>query len=276
MSVSPRGPGSTRSSEGPRSRTGGSSLKKRQNRFNAAEADVTEPPESIAYLFGKQRSANRRAKCQKQFEELAQLIGVMSAGVPPENTADAGGADVVSLPPASNLPTEKLFPTLEVGYLARVLGLNVSKEQVASIVELVEDDIPSAGFVNRQKLGLVLVDAMMTGTLGGPTLLPFSTESRASTAPISDDDPVFLSAERLKSFAPSVCVREEKATLLRAFEAIDTEKKGYLEEVQLRSAMKDGEEGLSPEEVDDMWLAMCDPETNRAYYRDFVEILASE
>ncbi|KAG5493488.1 hypothetical protein JIQ42_01856 [Leishmania sp. Namibia] len=272
MPVSTRARGSTKSSGGPRSTPGGSSLKKRRSRTSAADAALAVLPESIKCLVGKQHSANRRSKWQKQFEELAQLICAMSSCALPES-ADAGAA---LASPALNLPTEYLFPTLEVGYLARALGLNVSKKQVASIVELVEDDAPSTGFVDRRKLGLVLVDAIMTGTLGGPTLLQFSAKGRTAKASVSGDGPVFLSAESLERFAPSVCVREEEATLLRAFEALDTERKGYLEEAPLRSAMMDGEEGLSAEEVDDMWIAMRDPETNRAYYRDFAEILASE
>ncbi|CAJ1033375.1 hypothetical protein, conserved [Leishmania lindenbergi] len=117
---------------------------------------------------------------------------------------------------------------------------------------------------------------MMTGTIGGPTLHEFSTEGCAAIRSASDDGPALLSAERLVSFAPSLCVREEEITLLRALKALDTEQKGYLEEAQLRSAMMSGEECLSAEEVDDMWMAMRDPGTNRAYYCDFAEILARE
>ncbi|CAG9580629.1 conserved hypothetical protein [Leishmania major strain Friedlin] len=117
---------------------------------------------------------------------------------------------------------------------------------------------------------------MMTGTLGGPTLHAFAAENRAATTSASEDGPVRLSAERLANFVPSVCVRGEEVTLLRAFEALDKEQKGYLEEVELRAAMMEGDECFSSEEVDDMWMAMLDPETNRAHYRDFAEILARE
>ncbi|CBZ29863.1 conserved hypothetical protein [Leishmania mexicana MHOM/GT/2001/U1103] len=279
MSVSTKTQSSVKGSKGRRSTTGVLSWKKNGNHFAAADAAAAALPEPIAYLGGKQRSANRRAKCHKQFEELAQVICAMNSSTL-LGTEVAGSstrsASVASPSPSLSLPTEQLFPTLQVGYLARALGLNVSNQQAASIVELVEDDGPSTGFVNRRKLGHVLVDAIMTGTLGGPTLHAFAAENLAAITSASDDGPVRLSAERLANFVPSVCVREEEVTLLRAFEALDKDQKGYLEMVELRAAMMEGDECFSSEEVDDMWMAMLDPETNRAYYRDFAEILARE
>ncbi|TPP53799.1 hypothetical protein CGC20_11080 [Leishmania donovani] len=278
MSVSAKAQGSVKGSKGHSSTTGGPS-KNNRNHFTAADAAAAALPDPIAYLGGKQRSANRRAKCHKQFEEIARAICAMNSSTLPVTEAAGSSsrcASVASPSPSSNLTTEQLFPTLQVGYLARALGLNVSNQQAASIVELVEDDGPSTGFVDRRKLGHVLVDAMMTGTLGGPTLHAFAAENFAATTPASDDGPVRLSAERLVNFVPSVCVREEEVTLLRAFEALDKEQKGYLEEVELRAAMMEGDECFSSEEVDNMWMAMLDPETNRAHYRDFAEILARD
>ncbi|GET91803.1 hypothetical protein, conserved [Leishmania tarentolae] len=279
MPVSRKPQNSVKGAQGRRSTTGRPLRKEKRNDFTASEAAATALPEPIAYLAGKQRSANRRAKCQMQFKELAHVICSMNSSAVP--SAEAAGSSSRSVPTAlpsspSDLPTERLFPTLQIGYLARALGLNVSNQQVASIVELVEDDGPSTGFVDRRKLEYVLVDAMMTGSLGGPTLHALATANSTATTPAGDDNPVRLSAKRLLNFAPSMCVREEEVTLLRAFEALDKEKKGYLEEVELRAAMMEGDECLSTEEMDDMWMAMCDPETNRVYYRDFAEILAKE
>ncbi|KAG5495026.1 hypothetical protein JKF63_02078 [Porcisia hertigi] len=257
-----------------------SSQKKKQKASSAADITLVPLPESIAYLSGKQRSESRWAKCYKQFEELSQLVCAMNSSVmQTKEAAEESPIDVAngaSTSPLSGLKVEQLFPTLQVGYLARALGLNVCNKQVVSIVELVEENGPSTGFVDRRKLGYVLVDAMMTGTLGGPTLRKYSTASSAATMPAVEGSGVYLSAERLASFAPSLCVRKDEMTLLRAFEALDIDHRGYLEEDQIRTALMNGEESLLAEEVDIMWMAMCDPETNCAYYRDFAEILARE
>ncbi|KAK7194740.1 hypothetical protein NESM_000394000 [Novymonas esmeraldas] len=269
MPNSPKARGSTKGSKGRRGTTNAASLARSRARASAAEAAL---PESIAHLGGKQRTANRRAHCHKRFEDLAQLIVDMNPTAPP-NTGAKGGprkSKAAAATTSSSLPSASTFPTLQVGYLARALGLNVSSEQVASIVELVEADGPSSGSVDRRLLGYVLVDAMMTGTLGGPTLYEFTVAAPDGSTPAC------LSVERLTTFKPSLCVRAEETELFRAFEALDTTNRGYLEEVQLRSAMMEGKESLSAEEAEEMWLAMRDPETNRAHYRDFAEILARD
>ncbi|KPA76739.1 hypothetical protein ABB37_07569 [Leptomonas pyrrhocoris] len=240
-------------------------------------------PEPIRYLGGKQRTDFQRSKHHKHFEELTTVIcasshplrALAATEASAANTAGRRGANPASVGPSPSSPafSAYAFPILSVGYLARAMGLNVSNEQVASIVELIEEGGVSTGFVDKRKLEHVLVDALLTGTIGGSTLREFAVAAAASSEEANVGK---LSLERLERFAPSLCARDSDATLLRAFEALDMGRKGYLELLDLQATLAAGGERFSSEEVDEMWMAMRDPETDRIYYRDFADVLARE
>lgn len=244
----------------------------------------TALPEPLQYLGGKHRGAAQRSKYHEQFEELSAVIASTNASLRALATAEASARDSVtrlsssataagSSSSSSTVATANAFPILSVGYLARAMGLNVSNEQVASIIDLIEEDGPSTGFVDKRKLEPVLVDALMTGTIGGPTLRAFAV---AATESAGESAAGKLSVERLEELKPSLCVRDTEETLFRAFAALDVDQKGYLELEDLRNSMMSEGEPFSSAEVDEMWAAMQDPETNRVYYRDFADVLARE
>lgn len=152
------------------------------------------------------------------------------------------------------------FPTLEVGYLARAVGLNVSNAQILDIVTLVEHDLPSLGAVPQDRLRHVLVNALMTGVIGGPTLYENG----------------LIPAARKNLVVASFCVREDERHIFRAFLALDKSNQGYLFPETLRDAMVGYGEQFSDEEIEDMLLSATDPETGRIYYHRFADILAHE
>ncbi|KAL7700132.1 hypothetical protein N2W54_004922 [Lotmaria passim] len=232
-------------------------------------------PEAIRYLGNKYRTSHQRAKFHQQFEELTTVIGASNPSLRALAAAEASatGSAASAGPSSSTAFFANAFPTLLVGYLARAMGLNASDEQIASIIELVEEDGPSTGFVDKRKLEPVLMEAVVTGTIGGPTLREFAVAAPASAEEAASGK---LSFERLEHFTPSLCARDDEATLFRAFEALDVQRKGYLEEDDLRVPMTTEGDRFSAEEANEMWMAMRDPESNRLYYRDFADVLARE
>lgn len=215
-------------------------------------------PENIEYLSGKCTRQNRCERFSRRFDELAAVVqassAVLRAQVPPQ-----------SLPSNAATAQSDLFPTLQVGYVARAMGLNISNAQVASLVALIEEGGPSTGVVSKASLRLVVVDALLSGVVGGPTL---------KAAAVSAADIVLSS--RLDNHQPFACVPADEATILRAFQAIDREGKGYLEEDELRVAMMTTGEVFSESEIQEMLLVMQDSKSKHIIYADFADILVHE
>lgn len=152
------------------------------------------------------------------------------------------------------------FPTLQVGYLARAVGLNVSDAQVIDIVSIVEVDDASSGYVLQDRLRLVLLDALMTGMIGGPTLYGNGLLPRTAN----------------RAVQPSCCLREDERHIFRAFRTIDKTGKGFLTEDELRQAMLEHGDSFTEMELDEMIMAAADPESGNIYYKNFADILAHE
>lgn len=152
------------------------------------------------------------------------------------------------------------FPTIQVGYLARAVGLNISNSQVVDIVTIVENDDPSGGYVLQSRLKAVLLDALLTGMIGGPTL--FMNKVIPQT--------------RSRVVQPSYCVRENERHIFRAFRSIDKYKKGFLTAEELRAALMENGDNFTEDEMEEMLLAAVDPETGYIYYKNFADILAHE
>ncbi|EKX49434.1 hypothetical protein GUITHDRAFT_85790 [Guillardia theta CCMP2712] len=70
--------------------------------------------------------------------------------------------------------------------------------------------------------------------------------------------------------------RNTEDEILMAFQALDVDKKGYLEADELERLITSYGEKFSEEEVKEMIIAAVDPETNKVYYEDYAEMLASE
>lgn len=196
------------------------------------------------FLFSAKSARERRAQYENRFDELCEVIIVN------DRTVHKSSEGVGSSP---------RFPTLHVAYIARAMGLNLSNHQVLDLVRLVEDDAASTGTVDRQCLCAVIVDALTTGQLGGPTLVEHG----------------IVPAARIIT-PPSSCVRNDERQIYRAFCALDQRHNGYLEEGELRVALTSIGEPFTEDEMEEMLMAILDPETKLAYYRDFADALARE
>lgn len=196
-----------------------------------------------------QRAAERH---ERRFAELTEMLMTPDYEEFTENTSSKSGAKLSS--------SNDVFPTLQIGYLARAMGLNVSNKDVVYITKLAEDDVPSLGFVNRARLQRILVDALVTGVLGGDTLLVDS----------------LIPASRLAHQKPTCCQRESAARILQAFKTLDTANRGYLGESQLKKVLSTMGEPMSDAELEEMMLTYLDPEAGVINYSELVSLLAND
>ncbi|OAJ39152.1 hypothetical protein BDEG_23020 [Batrachochytrium dendrobatidis JEL423] len=74
----------------------------------------------------------------------------------------------------------------------------------------------------------------------------------------------------MKILNSSICVRDDDEKLYRAFQVLDTEKRGFLMPDELRSLLTQQGEVFSHEEVEEMLTACTDPVENKVYYEDYV------
>jgi len=128
----------------------------------------------------------------------------------------------------------------EVGTIIRAMNLNPSEALVTSIIESIEEP-ESTGYVSLSKLRNVLMEIKMTGQYMGTVLM-----------------------------------RDSEETIIKAFQMLDREKKGYIEEKDLREVMTTMGEKFSAEEMLEMINAAQDPDSGHIYYEDFAPILATE
>ena len=69
---------------------------------------------------------------------------------------------------------------------------------------------------------------------------------------------------------------ESEETLLRAFEALDTDKKGYFTKEELTKFMQEEGEKFSSDEMEEMFSAFLDQEKNVAYSADMAMLMVVE
>lgn len=65
----------------------------------------------------------------------------------------------------------------------------------------------------------------------------------------------------------------EPEDLLKAFQLLDPENRGYIMRDDLEKAMIEIGEPFSQQEVDDMMLIACDQETKRINYEHYINLL---
>ncbi|KAI8616628.1 hypothetical protein BC830DRAFT_1217803 [Chytriomyces sp. MP71] len=123
----------------------------------------------------------------------------------------------------------------EIGTVIRSLGVNPSEENLRTWVKEMEEEEPT-GYIKYEKFFKVCAD---------------------------------------KIFSTSAVIRNDEEEIYRAFQALDTEKKGWLDPEDLKRYMVTDGEPFSSEEIDEMLAACTDPTDNRVYYEDFVALLAS-
>eukprot|EP00164_Ancoracysta_twista_P000932 GFYU01001221.1.p1 GENE.GFYU01001221.1~~GFYU01001221.1.p1 ORF type:complete len:167 (-),score=37.39 GFYU01001221.1:208-708(-) len=68
--------------------------------------------------------------------------------------------------------------------------------------------------------------------------------------------------------------RDHSEKIVKAFKALDTDKKGYLTTEEVTEYMTTHGERFSAEEIDEMVQAAADPETGFIFYEEYAEVLA--
>eukprot|EP00331_Platyophrya_macrostoma_P026505 CAMPEP_0176438316 /NCGR_PEP_ID=MMETSP0127-20121128/19204_1 /TAXON_ID=938130 /ORGANISM="Platyophrya macrostoma, Strain WH" /LENGTH=145 /DNA_ID=CAMNT_0017822229 /DNA_START=152 /DNA_END=589 /DNA_ORIENTATION=+ len=126
------------------------------------------------------------------------------------------------------------------GTVIRSMGLNPTENEVLEIVEAVEEP-SSTGFVSSEKLKSVVVAMLLT-----------------------------------HEFKGRLVARDSESRILKAFEVLDREGKGYLPAEYLKELLTTMGERFSGEEITEMVNAAADPETGNVYYEEFASILATE
>ena len=74
----------------------------------------------------------------------------------------------------------------------------------------------------------------------------------------------------------TVIVRDDEETIIKAFQAIDRDGKGYVEAAYLKQVMTEMGEAFSEDEMSEMIEAAQDADTGLIYYEDFAALLATE
>jgi calmodulin len=121
-----------------------------------------------------------------------------------------------------------------------MLDLNPTEQQTIGIVEAVEED-EARGYVRFSKL-----------------------------------EPLLMEVLRTKQFNGQLLIRDSEERILAAFQALDPERKGYIESDTLRQLLMTSGERFSQQEADDMCEACEDPETKLIHYEEFASVLATE
>jgi Ca2+-binding EF-hand superfamily protein len=133
----------------------------------------------------------------------------------------------------------------DVGTIIHALNLNPSREKAEQLLEDMRGDDPGT-FIKRERFEMVMLRVMKF--------------QNGKTAEIP---------------------RDSEETILRAFQALDPHKKGYLEMEDLKKAMtidaaECGLVAFSEDEWESMKNACEDPDSGYVFYEDFAEILAGK
>eukprot|EP01060_Flectonema_neradi_P010500 TRINITY_DN17590_c0_g1_i1.p1 TRINITY_DN17590_c0_g1~~TRINITY_DN17590_c0_g1_i1.p1 ORF type:complete len:226 (+),score=48.23 TRINITY_DN17590_c0_g1_i1:62-739(+) len=152
-------------------------------------------------------------------------------------------------------PRERICDWREVKTIVRSLNLNPTKEQIASILDEVEEPEPSA-FIRYDRLEEVLLDILMNNEY-----VPKNKRVPAEG--------------ETEEFTSNLLVRDTEETIIDAFRALDTSHKGEIEAEALGNLMmKFGRAGedFEREEVVDMVQAAADPDSGLIKYEDSLYI----
>ena len=128
----------------------------------------------------------------------------------------------------------------EVGTILRAMNINPTEAELLEMVEKVEES-ESVGFVKSQKLHDLLLDMLINN-----------------------------------EFNKRVLCRDSEETILKAFEVLDRDNKGYIPSEYLKDLMTSMGERFNADEIMEMLNAATDPETGNVYYEEFAAVLAEE
>ncbi|KAM3625330.1 uncharacterized protein V6R79_010475 [Siganus canaliculatus] len=93
-----------------------------------------------------------------------------------------------------------------------------------------------------------------------------------------DDDQEFIHLDKFLPVMTKILLDDKfppipEDRLLRAFEVLDKDKKGFLQVEELTALMTQGDEPFTEEEMDEMFKAHADPEKKVIYYKDVINQL---
>eukprot|EP00755_Sulcionema_specki_P037090 Sspe_Gene.108203::Locus_87362_Transcript_1_1_Confidence_1.000_Length_661::g.108203::m.108203 len=140
----------------------------------------------------------------------------------------------------------------EVGTMVRALGLNPRERQLEEMIKEIESE-QSTGFVKYKR------DPVQPGE---------KTEEPRRFFELMMD--ILTTHE----FQGELMIRDSEETILRAFEVLDPEKRGFIDSEYLKELMTSRGEKFTNEEILEMLNAAADPETGYIKYGDYAPILA--
>eukprot|EP00898_Chlorokybus_atmophyticus_P007243 jgi/Chlat1/751/Chrsp104S01229 len=124
----------------------------------------------------------------------------------------------------------------EIPTIVRSLGLNPTQDQLRDILHEVRGEDNTTGVVAYDRFEKCMLRVLL---------------------------------EQMKDYT-----RDTEATLLRAFQGLDPEGRGYIDGETFKSLMVTLGDTFRPEEVTDMMQVAVDEETGKVWYEDYVEMLA--
>eukprot|EP00755_Sulcionema_specki_P032680 Sspe_Gene.99267::Locus_72711_Transcript_1_1_Confidence_1.000_Length_824::g.99267::m.99267 len=213
--------------------------KKKGKAKKGAKVDTADSVESMIderFYMGPYHNERRKAAYRKRIDNAFRMF---------ERHTESG--------------KERTCDWREVKTIVRSLDLNPTCEQLASMLEEVEEPEPT-GYIRYEKLEELLLRVLMT-----KEYVPAHKK--------------MVAEGETEEFVSGLLVRDSEERIIEAFQAIDTTKRGELEaEAFGNLMMKSGRPGeeFDREEVVDMIQAAADPETGLIKYEDslYVDQLA--
>jgi len=126
----------------------------------------------------------------------------------------------------------------EIGTMLRALGLNPSEAQLKQMADAMELEEPLT-FVKYENFEKIAMEVLL-----------------------------------MQHFAGELLTRDSEEQLLKAFEVLDTEKRGYLDSEYIKELLTTKGEKFNNEEILELLNCAADPETGYIKYDDYATILA--
>ncbi len=128
----------------------------------------------------------------------------------------------------------------EFGTIVRAMGINPTENDLIEMIESIEEP-ESTGSLQAARVRELVIRLTLT-----------------------------------KIFKNKIFSRDSEATIVRAFEALDKDKKGFISSEYLKEVMTGMGERFNADEIVEMINATADPETGNIYYEEFASLLSTE
>ena len=150
------------------------------------------------------------------------------------------------------------------------------EKQLDEIMVVFERD--RSGFIDVREFGTVVRAMGINPTENDLIEMIESIEEPESTGHLQSAKvrELVLKLDLTKSFKTKIFARDSEATIVKAFEALDKDKKGYISSEYLKEVMTTIGERFNADEIVEMINATADPETGNIYYEEFASLLATE